>query len=78
MPQNGKEKIGGLYMIVLGAILILMGVIMLIRPVYLWYISESWKTNDGDGPTGLYLWSTRFGGVMMTLAGSGVIVAAFL
>jgi len=65
-------------MIVPGVALIIMGVIMLMKPSYLWHVTESWKTNGGDGPSEFYLWSTRFGGVMVTLAGSGAVFVAFL
>lgn len=51
---------------------------MLIKPSIIWLITESWKSNDFTEPSNLYIWSTRFGGIMMTLAGIGGIVAHLL
>jgi hypothetical protein len=47
--------------------------------VTVWTITESWKSNDAAKPSDLYLWSTRFGGVMLTLVGlAGVYVYLFV
>ncbi|MHC0038859.1 DUF6199 family natural product biosynthesis protein [Pseudoneobacillus sp. C159] len=62
-------------MILLGVILIIMGVLMIIKPSFIWRIAESWKSNDGTEPSDLYVLSTRFGGIIMTLAGIGAVAA---
>lgn len=62
-------------MIILAILLTLFGLLMLVRPTVIWKITESWKSNDGTEPSDLYILSTRFGGVMCTLAGLGVIIA---
>ncbi|WP_372663706.1 DUF6199 family natural product biosynthesis protein [Cohnella sp.] len=53
----------------LSIILALFGILMFFKPSLIWSITESWKSNDGTEPSHLYIWSTRFGGVMCTLAG---------
>lgn len=58
--------------------LILFGLLMLLKPPIIWSITESWKSNDATEPSDLYLWSTRFGGVMCTLAGLGGILAVWV
>ncbi|TJY43077.1 hypothetical protein E5161_04050 [Cohnella pontilimi] len=62
-------------MIFLAVVLVLVGVLMLIRPNMIWTITESWKSSDATEPSSLYVFSTRFGGVMVTLAGIAGIVA---
>ncbi|MHC0038770.1 DUF6199 family natural product biosynthesis protein [Pseudoneobacillus sp. C159] len=62
-------------MILLGVILIIIGVSMIIKPSFIWRITESWKSNDGTEPSDLYVLSTRFGGIIMTLAGIGSVAA---
>ncbi|MGE8207022.1 DUF6199 family natural product biosynthesis protein [Heyndrickxia sp. NPDC080065] len=65
-------------MIFLGIILIVIGVFMIIKPSVFWLITQRWKSTDGTEPSYLYIWSTRFGGIMITLAGIGGVIAFFL
>jgi hypothetical protein len=66
-------------MIILTALLTLFGLLMLVRPTVIWTITESWKSNDATEPSDIYILSTRFGGVMCTLAGiGGIITYSFL
>jgi hypothetical protein len=62
-------------MIILAILLLLFGLLMFVRPAVIWTITESWKANDATEPSDLYMFSTRFGGVMCALAGIGGIVA---
>ncbi|MFC4619949.1 DUF6199 family natural product biosynthesis protein [Camelliibacillus cellulosilyticus] len=56
--------------------LLLAGLIMLIRPDLFYKLTVQWKSDDESDPSDLYIWSTRFGGVMCTLVGlSGVVVS---
>lgn len=75
---NKKEAKGRFVLISTGIILIIIGISMMIKPSLLWLITESWKSNDATEPSSLYIWSTRFGGVMVTLAGIGGVLAFFL
>lgn len=60
--------------IFLSVIFIALGLLMLIKPSLIWMISESWKSNDATEPSDLYILSTRFGGMMVTLVGIGGIL----
>ncbi|TXC92720.1 hypothetical protein FS935_00475 [Metabacillus litoralis] len=63
---------------ILGILLITIGVTMIVKPSILWILTESWKSNDGTEPSSLYKWSTRFGGIMITIAGIGSIIIYLL
>jgi hypothetical protein len=65
-------------MMVLFILLILGGLLMVFKPALMWSITESWKSNDATEPSDLYVWSTRFGGVMCTAAGIGGVYALML
>ncbi|MBB6451734.1 hypothetical protein HNQ94_000155 [Salirhabdus euzebyi] len=65
-------------MILLSIFLLVIGLIMVIKPSIVWLITESWKTNDASGPSDLYNWSTRFGGVMFIISGIGVMVVVLV
>jgi hypothetical protein len=51
---------------------------MIIKPSFFWLITESWKSSVGTEPSDLYVLSTRFGGIMITLAGIGAVIAFIL
>jgi hypothetical protein len=53
----------------LGVFLVIFGLLMLLNPSLIWTITESWKSNDATESSDWYIWSTHFGGVMVTLAG---------
>ncbi|HWO76017.1 MAG TPA: DUF6199 family natural product biosynthesis protein [Bacillus sp. (in: firmicutes)] len=59
-----------------GIVLIMNGLIMLIYPSIVWIISESWKSNNAE-PSILYIWSTRFGGIISIIFGIVFIVKYF-
>lgn len=65
-------------MAIAGVILIIVGMTMIVKPAMVWLVTESWKTNDGSEPSDFYIWSTRFGGIMVTLAGIGAILVTVL
>ncbi|WP_331436818.1 DUF6199 family natural product biosynthesis protein [Gordoniibacillus kamchatkensis] len=60
---------------VVGVLLLILGLFMLFKPSIIWSITESWKSSDATEPSDLYVWSTRIGGLMFTLAGLGEILA---
>jgi hypothetical protein len=62
-------------MIILMILLTLFGLVMLVRPTVIWKITESWKSKDASEPSTMYMWFTRFGGAMFTIAGIGGIYA---
>ncbi|WP_186673436.1 DUF6199 family natural product biosynthesis protein [Sporosarcina sp. BP05] len=65
-------------MVLQGVFLLIAGVTMIVKPSILWLIAESWKSNDGTEPSDFYNGSTRFGGILMTIAGIGGIIASLL
>ena len=63
----------------IGLVLIGIGITMLVKPQFVYELTQSWKSDGGVGePSGLYVWSTRFGGVMFTLAGICGVMVPFL
>jgi hypothetical protein len=69
------EVRGGHMMGIISVLLILLGLMMLSKPSIIWTIIESWKSNDATEPSDLYVWSTRFGGIIVTLTGLGGVFA---
>ena len=62
-----------------GLALIAIGVVMLVKPQLVFELTESWKHDSGAAePSKLWLFSTRFGGVMCVLAGILCIIVPFL
>jgi hypothetical protein len=59
----------------ISVLLVILGLVMLFKPLIIWTITESWKSNDATEPSDLYIMSTRFGGIMVTLAGLGGVLA---
>ena len=63
----------------IGLALIGIGITMLVKPQFMYELTESWKHDGGVyEPSRLYIWSTRFGGVMFVLAGIGGLILPFL
>lgn len=56
-------------MIITSIFLIALGLFMIFKTALIWKITERWTSNDGTEPSNLYLWNTRFGGIMCTLVG---------
>lgn len=55
-----------------------LGVTMIWKPQLVYELTESWKHGGASEPTKLYLWNTRFGGVMCALAGIGGMILTFI
>lgn len=55
--------------------LVIAGLIMAIKPAFMWQLTEAWKLSVASERSGLYLWSTRLGGLLMFLAGLGGLIA---
>lgn len=56
-------------LIIGGLILVILGIVMLFRPQLFYELTESWKHSGSSEPSGMWILSTRFGGVMFLLAG---------
>ena len=64
---------------IIGLVLIGIGITMLVKPQLVYELTESWKHDGGVyEPSRLYVWSTRFGGVMFILAGICGMIVPFL
>ncbi len=51
-------------MIFMSIFLILAGLLMLFKTKLLWNLTEKWTSRDATEPLDLYLWNTRFGGIV--------------
>ncbi len=60
----------------LGIILTIVGVLFLIKPSLVWLITENWKQMTEPNLLS-YIWSTRFGGIVLTIVGIGAVIVAF-
>lgn len=58
--------------------LMAMGVTMLIQPQFFYELTESWKHSGSSEPSELWVFSTRFGGVIFTLVGIAGLVLPFM
>ena len=68
-----------MFYFIAGLALIAIGVVMLVKPQFVFELTESWKHDSGAAePSKLWLFSTRFGGVMCVLAGIGGMIFVFV
>lgn len=65
-------------MFVLGIILLLIGLVMLLKPEFIWRIAESWKSADATEPSFFYTRSLRFGGIIVTIVGLASLLVSLL
>jgi hypothetical protein len=65
-------------MLILGTIFIILGAMFILNPSLIWLITESWKSEDGAEPSSLYIWNTRFGGLILLIVGFGSVITAYL
>ena len=65
--------------IVFSVVLVILGTVMTLKPKLFFEMTECWKSSADSEPSSLYLFSTRFGGIMCLLIGlSGIVVLLFL
>ncbi|SMG43655.1 DUF6199 family natural product biosynthesis protein [Paenibacillus aquistagni] len=62
-------------MIFLFIILFLVSLLMAVKPSIIWYITESWKSNQATEPSGTYIILIRCASVLFALAAIGGISA---
>ena len=63
--------------LVIGLVFILSGIMLLVKPRLFFDITESWKHVSSSEPTNLYIFSTRFGGVIISIIGVACIIVFF-
>lgn len=64
--------------ILAGILFLSLGLLMLLKPESVFSLTESWKQDASAEPSGLYLISTRFGGVILLGVGVLCFAAQFL
>lgn len=64
--------------LILGILLIVLGLVMVVFPEFIYELTESWKSDVIGPPSRWYIIGTRFGGVMCTLAGLGGVIILFI
>lgn len=66
-------------MILAGLLLVAAGVLCILKPEWVWKISESWKSSRADGPSEWYEAHTRLAGIVFLFIGLfSLIVFLFL
>jgi hypothetical protein len=65
-------------MLALGICFIIIGVLFIITPSFIWLITESWKSDEGTEPSRIYIWNKRFGGMILLIVGIGSVIVSFL
>lgn len=61
-----------------GVVFVALGVFLFVRPDLVWKLTEQWKSYRADGPSDLYVKSTKFGGVAFALLGVVISVLPFV
>ncbi|MDD4089176.1 MAG: hypothetical protein PHS04_03915 [Tissierellia bacterium] len=64
--------------IIASVILIILGVIMIIKPLIIWKIADSWKTKNKTEPANYYLNMIRVGGFILTVGGIAAAIELIL
>lgn len=64
--------------ILVGILIIAFGVTIFVKPIWLWQLTEKWKSYGADEPSDFYITSTKFGGVVSVLAGVFFVVSPFV
>ncbi|MEG2087752.1 MAG: hypothetical protein RR022_06080 [Angelakisella sp.] len=57
-----------------GAVMMVLGVLIGLKPNLIWKLTEQWKSYDADEPSDLYIQSTKLGGVLLVLLGIAMVV----
>lgn len=61
-----------------GIIFLLIGIIIFLKPDLIWKLTESWKSQQADGPSDFYLKSTKFGGILLGILGIVLMILSFV
>ena len=63
-----------LWSIFLGLLLLGIGILAFLKPDFIWKVTEQWKSYSADEPSDLYLFSTKFGGILFILLGIAAVL----
>lgn len=50
------------------------GILIFLKPEWLWTLTEQWKSYAADGPSNFYILSTKIGGVLFAVFGVVALV----
>lgn len=66
-------------LIILGCALILaIGILMFLKPDIVWHLTESWKSDNANGPSDFYLKATRLSGVLIVVCSILITVLSLI
>lgn len=66
------------FILVVSAVLIALGVLFVVKPLLMWKFTESWKPGNEDGPQPGYLRFARVFGCVLALIGIGVLIVTVM
>lgn len=75
---NWKGAREMLWAVFAGIVIFALGGFIFLKPDIIWKITEQWKSYSADGPSDLYLISTKTGGVLFMLLGIAMAVLPFI
>ena len=64
--------------LVYGIVFLLCSAVLLLKPELVYKLTERWKCYSSDEPSTPYLFSARFGGVIMSILGAGSLIVFFM
>lgn len=50
------------------------GILIFLKPEWLWALTEQWKSYAADGPSDFYILNTKIGGVLFAVFGVAALV----
>lgn len=57
-----------------GIIILMLGIVIFLKPHFIWKVTEEWKSYRADEPSDLYIKSTKLGGILFALFGVTIII----
>lgn len=64
--------------VLIGILFTMVGITMFVKPKIIFTITESWKNSQNSEPSDLYIFSIRFGGIIVLLIGISSIIVQFI
>lgn len=64
--------------VLIGILFTMVGITMFVKPKIIFTITENWKNSQNSEPSDLYIFSIRFGGIIVLLIGISSIIVQFI
>lgn len=64
--------------VLVGILFTIVGITMFVKPKIIFTITENWKNSQNSEPSDLYIFSIRFGGIIVLLIGISSIIVQFI